>query len=196
MLARSGPIPTRGDWAFEVKWDGFRAIASTERAPLRVRSRRGWNMTPLVPELSALPLAATLDGELVAFGADGSPDFPLLCERMLARRPGIAVTYMVFDLLSLDGDDLTHAAYSERRAQLEALDLNGVHWQTPETFEDGEALFEAVCAHELEGVVAKRRNSRYRPGERGWVKTKNRSYWRYEIERESALNKPRVKQFV
>ena len=88
MLARSGPIPTRGDWAFEVKWDGFRAIVSTEGAPLRVRSRRGWNMTDLVPELSALPISATLDGELVAFGPDGSPDFPLLCERMLMRRPG------------------------------------------------------------------------------------------------------------
>jgi bifunctional non-homologous end joining protein LigD len=102
MLARSGPIPTRGDWSFEVKWDGFRAIVSTEGTPLRVRSRRGWDMTPLLPELSALPVAATLDGELVAFGPDGAPDFPLLCERMLMRRPGIAVTYMVFDLLSID----------------------------------------------------------------------------------------------
>jgi bifunctional non-homologous end joining protein LigD len=103
MLARSGPIPTRGDWTFEVKWDGFRAIVSTECAPLRVRSRRGWDMTPLVPELSALPVSATLDGELVAFGEDGAPDFPLLCERMLMRRSGIAATLMVFDVLSVDG---------------------------------------------------------------------------------------------
>jgi bifunctional non-homologous end joining protein LigD len=112
------------------------------------------------------------------------------------RRPGIAVTYMVFDLLSLDEDSLLRAPYSERRAQLEALDLNGVFWQTPETFDDGEALCEAVCAHDLEGVVAKRRTSTYRPGERGWVKTKNRGYWRYDLERESAINRPRVKQFV
>jgi bifunctional non-homologous end joining protein LigD len=196
MLARSGPIPNRGDWTFEVKWDGFRAIVSTEGAPLRVRSRRGWDMTEFLPDLSALPVAGTFDGELVAFGPDGSPDFPLLCERMLIRRSGIAVTYMVFDLLSVDGESLLRAPYAERRAQLESLDLNGVHWQTPETFDDGEALFEAVCAHELEGVVAKRRNSTYRPGERGWVKTKNRSYWRYEMERESAINKRRVKQFV
>ena len=174
MLARSGPIPTRGDWAFEVKWDGFRAIVSTETAPLRVRSRRGWDMTDLVLELSALPLAVTLDGELVAFGADGAPDFPLLCERMLMPRPGIPVTYTAFDVLSLDGVDLTRAPYSERRAQLEELDLNGVFWQTPETFDDGEALLEAVCAHELEGVVAKRRSGLYRPSERAWVKTKNR----------------------
>ena len=115
---------------------------------------------------------------------------------MLMRRPGITLTYLVFELLSLDGRDLTGAPYSERRAQLEALNLNGVYWQTPETFEDGAALFDAVCAHELEGVVAKRRSGRYRPGERGWVKTKNRSYWRYEMERERAINKPRVKQFI
>ena len=196
MLARSGPIPTRGDWSYEVKWDGFRAIVSTEGTPLRVRSRRGWDMTSLLPELSVLPIAATLDGELVAFGADGAPDFPLLCDRMLMRRPGISVTYMVFDLLGVDGEDLTRAPYFERRAQLEELNVNGVHWQTPETFDDGEALFEAVCAHELEGVVAKRPNSRYRPGERGWVKVKNRDYWRYEMERESAIARRHTKQFV
>jgi bifunctional non-homologous end joining protein LigD len=164
MLARSRPIPTRGDWAFEVKWDGFRAIVSTESG-LRVRSRRGWSMAELLPELGALPVRATLDGELVAFDEDGSPDFPLLCERMLMRRPGIAVTYMIFDLLSLNGRNLLNEPYAKRRAELEALDLNDVRWQTPEVFDDGEALFEAVCAHELEGVVAKRRLGRYQPGE-------------------------------
>jgi ATP-dependent DNA ligase len=58
-------------------------------------------------------------------------------------------------------------------------------------FDDGHALFEAVCAHELEGVVAKRKSSRYRPSERGWIKIKNKDYWRYEMERESAMNRPR-----
>jgi ATP-dependent DNA ligase len=71
MLARSGPIPARGDWSFEVKGDGFRAIESTD-ARFRVRGRRGWNMTDLVPELEALPSFATLDGELCVFGPDGS----------------------------------------------------------------------------------------------------------------------------
>jgi bifunctional non-homologous end joining protein LigD len=195
MLARSGLLPTRSDWAYEVKWDGFRAIVSTE-GRFRVCSRRGWDMTGLVPELAALPVFATLDGELCAFGPDGTPDFPLICERMLMRRSGIPVTYMVFDLLSLDGQDFTGAPYSERRAQLEALDLNGTHWQTPETFDDGELLFDAVCEHELEGVVAKRKGSRYRPGDRGWVKIKNREYWRYELERESAMKAKRPRQFV
>jgi ATP-dependent DNA ligase len=67
---------------------------------------------------------------------------------------------------------------------------------TPQAFDDGAALFEAICERGLEGIVAKQRNSRYRPGERGSIKTKNRNYWRNEPERESALNKPRVKQFV
>ena len=110
MLARAGQIPTRGDWSFEVKWDGFRAIVSTEDETLRVRSRRGWNMADLVPELSALPVSATLDGELCAFGPDGAPDFPLICERMLMRRTRIAVTYVIFDLLSLNGRSLLAGA--------------------------------------------------------------------------------------
>jgi bifunctional non-homologous end joining protein LigD len=183
MLARSGP---RGDWAYEVKWDGFRALVSTEGG-LRVRSRRGWNMTELVPELGEIPVDAMLDGELVAFGPDGAPDFPLVCERMLMRRRQVPVTFVVFDVLRLAGDSLMTLPYSGRRAELEGLDLNGTHWTTPETFEDGPALFNAVCAHELEGVVAKRRAGLYRPGERGWVKIKNREYWRYEMEREGAI---------
>jgi hypothetical protein len=83
-----------------------------------------------------------------------------------------------------------------RNAELEVLDLQGPHWHTPEAFEDGAALFEAVCEQELEGVVAKRTESCYRPGERGWVKIKNREYWRYELERESAIKARRQRQFV
>lgn len=65
-----------------MKWDGFRAIVSTE-GPLRVRSRRGWDMAPHLDFLEELPVRAVLDGELVAFCGDGKPDFPSLCERML-----------------------------------------------------------------------------------------------------------------
>jgi bifunctional non-homologous end joining protein LigD len=103
---------------------------------------------------------------------------------------------MIFDLLSLDGRSLLSLPDSKRRAELEELDLHGPYWHTPETFDDGDALFEAVCERELEGVVAKRRNGRYRPGERGWIKIKNRDYWRWEIERESAINMKRTRQFV
>jgi bifunctional non-homologous end joining protein LigD len=99
-------------------------------------------------------------------------------------------------VLSLEGVSLMRVPYSEWRAQLEALNLNAPYWRTPEAFDDGPALFEAVCEHELEGVVAKRVAGVYRPGERGWIKVKNRDYWRFELEREPAINTPRVKQFV
>jgi hypothetical protein len=80
--------------------------------------------------------------------------------------------------------------------KLEQLGLNGRHGRTPGAFDDGHALWEAVCEHELEGVVAKRRSGRYLFGERGWIKTKNRDYWRYEMEHEGALKHRRERQFV
>jgi bifunctional non-homologous end joining protein LigD len=135
-------------------------------------------MTDLITELSAFPVFGTFDGELVAFDTTGAPDFPLVCERLLNRHHSIRLTYMVFDVLSLDGRSLLGSPYFERRAELEALDLHGPYLHTPETFDDRSSLFEAVCDRELEGIVAKRRSSRYRPGERGWVKVKNRDYWR------------------
>jgi bifunctional non-homologous end joining protein LigD len=81
--------------------------------------------------------------------------------------------------------------YRERRALLEALDLNGPAWRTPEAFDDGEALLEATGTLGLEGVVAKKRSERYRPGERGWIKTKHRSYWRFRQEVEYAGSRRR-----
>jgi hypothetical protein len=84
MLARSAPLPSGSGWCFELKWDGFRAIVSTEDG-LRVRSRRGWNMTPVLPELRKLPTGLVLDGELVAWRGR-EPYFPLVCRRVLNRR--------------------------------------------------------------------------------------------------------------
>ena len=95
---------------------------------------------------------------------------------------------MVFDVLQVDGRNVS-LPYAKRRMILEELNLNGRCWRTPEVFDDGDALWEAVCEHELEGVIAKGRSSRYVPGGRGWIKTKNRDYWRYEMEREGALNR-------
>jgi bifunctional non-homologous end joining protein LigD len=101
MLARSGRLPTSGNYAYELKRDGFRAIVSTE-GPLRVRSRRGWDMTPHVGFLAELPVRAVLDGELVALDDEGKPDFPQLCERVLMRRTTVPLTFMAFDVLSVD----------------------------------------------------------------------------------------------
>jgi bifunctional non-homologous end joining protein LigD len=87
MLLRSGRLPTSGDYAFEPKWgDGFRALVS-RNGHLGVKSRRGWDMTSLVPELASLPDGLAVDGELVAFGDDGLPSFARLCDRMLRKAP-------------------------------------------------------------------------------------------------------------
>jgi ATP-dependent DNA ligase len=182
MLARSGAIPS-GDYSFEVKWDGFRALVS-RNGDFQVRSRRGWNMTPLLPELGDLPAEAVFDGEIVAF-SDGRPHFPLVCDRILHRDSSIPLTYVIFDLLAFDGEATTHLPYRERRQLLENVKLGSGLWFVAETFDDGRALFAAVCEQAMEGVVAKRRSQRYRPGERAWIKTKNKSYWRYPEELES-----------
>jgi ATP-dependent DNA ligase len=84
MLARSAPLPTGVGWSYELKWDGFRAIVSTEDG-LRVRSRRGWNMTPVLPELRKLPTGLLLDGELVAWKGP-VPWFPHVCRRVSEPR--------------------------------------------------------------------------------------------------------------
>src|SRR4051812_7195010 len=181
MLA--GPIPRGRGWTFEPKLDGFRCMVCT-RGSFRARSRRGWNMTPLLPELSAaLPADVQLDGELVALDGDGRPDFHRLSARMLHGRAGIAVTLFVFDVLAAEGLPVTLSAYAERRALLEQLDVEGPRVRLVATFEDGEALFAAVCERGLEGVVAKRLCDPYRSGERGWGKTKNRATARFAEER-------------
>jgi bifunctional non-homologous end joining protein LigD len=90
------------------------------------------------------------------------------------RRTTAPLTFIAFDVLAVEGANVMGLPYSERRAVLDGLGLNGRFWRTPEAFDDGAALWEAVCEHELEGVVAKKRSGRYLPGERGWVKTKNR----------------------
>jgi bifunctional non-homologous end joining protein LigD len=189
MLARPDRLPC-GDYGFEVKWDGFRAIVSTDEG-LLVRSRRGWDMSDRLPELTGLPDGLVLEGELVTFGLDGRPRFPLLGLRVLHGREAIPVTLMIFDVLRIEGHDAMCLPYVERRALLEELDLNGPAWRTPEVFEDGEALFEATSRLGLEGVVAKRRSEPYRPGERGWVKTKNRGYWRFAQELDFARSRRR-----
>lgn len=113
MLARSGPIPTRGNYAFEVKWDGFRALVSTD--PFRIRSRRGWDMTPLLSEFADLRPNGIYDAELVAFGEDGRPDFPDVCERLLHRDSTIPLALIVFDVLAYRGRSLIGEPYRKRR---------------------------------------------------------------------------------
>src|SRR5437868_6700229 len=103
MLARSGPLPTGRGWLFEPKLDGFRCLVCTHAGRFRARSRRGWNMTELLPELAeGLPVDVQLDGELVALGAGGLPDFHRVASRLLHGRTGIALTCFVFDVLAVE----------------------------------------------------------------------------------------------
>ena len=141
-------------------------------------------MTAAVSELAGLPDGLLLDGELVAW-SEGLPYFPDVCHRVLNRDLTIPLTFVVFDLLRIEGRDMTSTRFSERRAALERLELNGPGWATSETFDDGDGLFRAVCKHGLEGVVAKRVSSHYGANRRGWIKTKNPNYWRLDIEREA-----------
>jgi bifunctional non-homologous end joining protein LigD len=144
-------------------------------------------MTPLLPELAALPDGLAVDGELVAFGADGLPSFPRLCDRILHGKRRIEVMLIVFDVLAIDGRPVHRRPYWERRQLLEGLELDGDYWSTTPSHMDGEALWQRVVDPGLEGVVAKKRSGHYLPGRRGWIKAKNRDYWRYPLELEAAL---------
>jgi len=190
MLAKSGPVP-QGDYAYELKWDGFRALVSTVDR-LRVLSRQWWNMTPQLPELEELPSGLALDGELIAFGDDGKPSFPRLCQRMLHGHGEIPIMFIAFDVLYAGGASTTRRPYRDRRQLLEQLDCHGAHWSTGSSDQDGEALWHAVCKLGLEGIVAKKRGAHYLPGRRAWIKVKNRAYWRYPLEVEAARRSSRA----
>jgi bifunctional non-homologous end joining protein LigD len=191
MLAKpSKALPPDDDnWAYEIKWDGVRAIAYSEPGRLRLESRNHNDITASYPELRPFNRAlsshrAILDGEIVAFDEDGKPSFGRLQRRMhvgsqsTARRlmKEVPVAYVVFDLLWLDGHSLMALPYEQRRARLKELELQGPHWQTPDhVVGNGAAVLAASLESGLEGVVAKRLDSPYEPGRRSpwWLKVKN-----------------------
>jgi bifunctional non-homologous end joining protein LigD len=182
-------LPTDAEaWAAEVKWDGYRALCLRDRGGLRLLSRRGTDMAPWFPELAGLHQAldgreVVLDGEVVAMGADGRPDFAQLQQRMrrrptttAGRPPGLPVVYLVFDLLWQDGRLVTGLPLVERRQLLEGLLLAGPGWQTTSLFPGKAAeLLQAIRQQGLEGIVVKRLGSSYRPGRRSadWRKLLN-----------------------
>ena len=191
MLARERPVvPTDDGWAFELKWDGVRAFVLAGEGQTRVLGRRGDDITPRYPELAGIAgelgdHEVRLDGEIVAFDADGRPSFQRLQQRLgltteatVRRRVAeTPVTYVAFDLLWLDGRALVDEPYEARRQALLGLELDGPAWQAPRHHVgDGAALLEAVRGRGLEGIVAKRLTSPYRPGKRSWdwVKVKCR----------------------
>ncbi|MBV8217983.1 MAG: DNA ligase D [Solirubrobacterales bacterium] len=195
MMARPSSTLPRDEkrWSFEVKWDGVRAIAYVQPGRLRLESRNLNDITDTYPEVRGLVGAlgmheAVLDGEIVAFDysdpAHPRPSFERLQSRMNVSAPaairrlmrGTPVVYAIFDLLYLDGHSLMDLPYSERRERLESLALSGSAWRVPAAHPgNGKQLLEATATQGLEGVVAKRIDSRYEPGRRSgnWLKIKN-----------------------
>jgi len=191
MLAKQVEAPPEGDeWAYEIKWDGVRAMAAIESGEVSLCSRRGERMTKRYPELAAMGPAmkgtdAMLDGEVVAFTEAGIPSFQLLQRRMglttestIQRRVAeVPVTFVAFDLVHLDGRSLVDEPYERRRELLDGLGFDGPSWQAPANHSgEGAKLLAAARERGLEGIVAKRIGSAYLPGRRSdyWLKTRAR----------------------
>ena len=188
MLATAGTLPFNEDaWSFELKWDGVRAIAYWDGSALRLESRNLRDITVAYPELQALgptlPGPIVLDGEIVALDDEGRPSFQRLLERMHVADPRLAVrkagevpvAYFLFDVLHLGDRSLLALPLSERRAVLEDLALAGPSWATPPAFPgEGTTTMAVATKRDLEGVVAKRLDCPYVPGQRSkaWIKVK------------------------
>ena len=191
MLATPGELPAGdqdGAWGYEFKWDGVRAVAYVDGGRVTLRSRKGEDITVRYPEVAALPPSlvgrdVVVDGEIVAMDEQGRPDFGVLQNRMHRTGPevrGMAeakpVTYLVFDLLAEGERSLLDRPYAERRERLDELAPGGGRWVLTPWFRGGGAdVLAASLDNGLEGVVAKRLDSAYRPGVRApeWVKAKN-----------------------
>jgi bifunctional non-homologous end joining protein LigD len=191
MLAVPSALPAEpGRFAFEPKWDGMRALVRVQRGRMAIVSRNGIEQQERFPELAGIAAAlrgreAILDGEVVAFDAKGRPDFGRLQGRFglldagEIRRQAAAhpAHFLAFDLLWLDGKDLTSLPYRDRRRALEALRLAGDSWgTTPSVAGAGAEMLRMSRETGMEGVMAKRLDSPYRPGERSpaWLKVRNR----------------------
>jgi bifunctional non-homologous end joining protein LigD len=188
MLATSIDKPfDNPDWLFEIKWDGYRAIAFIDEGRVRLVSRNQNDLSAQFPELATLPKfvkarRAILDGEIVALDEEGRPSFSLMQQRTgfrpgkprFARREGVPVMYYAFDLLYLDGVDLRRTPL-ERRKQLlqEQLTASEIVRFSDHYPEQGVKLFAAAGQKGLEGIVAKKRDSFYEETRsRDWLKIK------------------------
>lgn len=188
MLATAGELPANeAAWSFELKWDGVRAVSFWDGARLRLESRNLRDVTVSYPELQSfgpgLPAGTVLDGEIVALDDAGRPSFQRLQERMhvadprtAARKAGdVPVAYFLFDVLYLGDRSMLSLPFTDRRRVLEDLELAGPSWATPPALAgEGTTTMAVARQRNLEGVVAKRLDCPYVPGQRSrnWIKVK------------------------
>ena len=178
MLATHGSVAKlkAAQWAFEGKWDGYRLLFDADHGGATLRSRSGRDMTAEYPQLHSLAAELAdhrviLDGEVVALDESGVPSFGEMQNRARATR----IEYWAFDLLYLDGRSLLNAKYRDRRALLEML-AKGTNLIVPEQISgDGAEALAYSARQRWEGVVAKKWESTYQPGNRSsaWIKDKN-----------------------
>lgn len=177
MKAGLGQLPPNDDeWAYEIKYDGYRTLAFVDGGRVRLQSTNLHDVTATYPEVAELPTGvhadvAILDAEFVVLGDDGRPRFELVQRH---ERPG---ALYVFDVLRIDDHDTIGLPYEHRRRLLDQLVEPGDSWLVPaHRVGDGEALLAATAEQGLEGVMAKRLGSTYVPGKRSpnWRKIKNR----------------------
>lgn len=191
MLSTPGTMPARqADYAFEPKWDGMRALLALEAGKLSILSRNNNEQAQRFPEYAGLAKAypkgrLVLDGEIVILDKDGRPIFGELQLRfgltdkavIQQRARSSPTTFIAFDVLEANGKDLTRLPYHERRKRLEELEFRGPNWVTTPMVEgDGDAMLAAMRERRFEGVMAKRLDSAYLPGQRSekWLKLRNR----------------------
>src|SRR3954452_21087815 len=188
MLAIPGKPGSDEGWAFEMKWDGVPGVVYVSGGKAGALGRNDRDISVSYPELQGVAaslhgLSVVLDGELVAADASGRPDFGVLQQRMHVIDPAavrrlavtVPVTFLAFDVLWCEGRSLLDEPYEMRREALLALEPQHP-WDVPPAFAgDGAAALAASRAAGLEGVVAKRRDSRYDPGRRtsAWLKVKH-----------------------
>jgi DNA ligase D-like protein (predicted ligase) len=190
MLPALAPEPFDSpDHLFELKWGGVRALAFVRAGRLRLQGCNLRDITALFPELAELPSQlhasdALLDGEIIALGPQGYPDFEVLRSRLNSYtlggsskpRAGAAISYQAFDLLFLNDRSLLDRPLRERRAALRgALDAGRAARPCDFIEDDGIAFFEAAVEHKLEGIVAKEKSSLYLPGKRtsAWLEARS-----------------------
>lgn len=177
MLATPWSEPfTDPEWGFEVKWDGVRTLLYFDGAGVQLRSRSGLDVTGTYPELGDFRPDApvVLDGEIIALDENGRPSFGQLQQRMNISAANLVaeamsstpISYMVFDVLHYAGSPTLSMSWTERREILASLRLEPPFLVSEAIAEDPSDLWQFVTERNLEGIVAKRRGSRYRPGER------------------------------